>query len=325
MYVRSYRGKFVETTHQVRCVAVQADVHHKTLNIGAYGPKIKSPWRSCDKPLQVWASIEAMTDQTFSDEELAIATASHSGQDYHLSMVNKLLDRFKATHDSLLCGAEYPAHEPSRSALIESNTKPSTLHNDCSGKHALMIGACRHQAWSDQYLDPEHPLQRRIKDLVTEWTEEQCGLAVDGCGVPTFHLSVEGMARAWCRLATTMEDGHFRGEVDERGASIGWAMQKHPKLVSGDNRIDLAIANRANEPYVGKIGALGVFGVALPQRRLGIAWKVSCGDSASLAVAVPAMLEQIAPGALAPAADWPWDIVKNVMGKTVGRRLVDWE
>jgi len=148
-------------------------------------------------------------------------------------------------------------------------------------------------------------------------TGEQAGLAVDGCGVPTFHLTVAGMARAWSALAVAMADAPH----SDLGR-IGWAMAQHPDLVSGTDRIDAAIARAATESYVGKIGALGVFCIALPQRRMGIALKIESGDEGALACAVPAAIAQAAPGAIVLPDDWPWNTVHNVVGAPVGQRVV---
>ncbi len=185
-----------------------------------------------------------------------------------------------------------------------------------------MLGACHAQGWSLDYLQPEHPLQQRITALTAEWCDEQPDIAVDGCGVPTFVLSIAGMARAWGRLACVTADGHFRGTPDPRGQRIGRAICAHPWFTSGDERIDLAVSRRATEPLAGKIGAEGVFCISLPRRRTGIAIKVLSGNEDALAVAIPAVIDLAAPGALRPAATWPWEDVVNVVGRRVGTRVV---
>ena len=112
-----------------------------------------------------------------------------------------------------------------------------------------------------------------------------------------------------------------RGMQMSFGPDAMAAMLAHPWWTSGDERIDLALHRRATEPWIGKIGARGVFCVALPARGLGLALKVHDGDEDALAVAVPAVVERIAPGALAPAADWPWATIHNVAGRAVGTRV----
>ena len=323
MIIQAFRGPLLETTHTVRVVVVEADTNHTTTITHQSGPPVCSTWRSAGKPIQLWACLEAMNDPEFTDEQIAIGAASHSGQPRHIAVVNSLLDRFGATSADLRCGAEPPAHAETRTTLIKQGRQPSALHNDCSGKHAMMLGAVAHKNWPKNYLPPEHPLQQQVLSLVSQWCEEDPRMAVDGCGVPTFGLEIAGMARAWCRLATTMKDRQFRGVPDHRSARIGWAMQRHPWMVSGDNRIDLAVAQRAAEPIVGKIGAQGVFCLAVPERRMGIAIKTLCGNENALATAINHILNLRAPGSIAPTQQWPWATIRNVVGEEVGLRVVD--
>lgn len=322
MQILSLRGGFVETAHVVRAVAIRYDTDHCEQVAYESGPPGRSTWRSAGKPVQLWASLQAMDDPQLCPEDLAVGASSHSGQDGHLARIRALLDRFGAQESELRCGAEPPAHRATRESLIKASAPPLDLHNDCSGKHAFMLGACHHQGWSLAYRDPEHPLQQRIIAQTALWTQETPDLAVDGCGVPTFIVSLAGMARAWARLAVVTADGHYRGSPDPRGQRIGRAICAHPWLTSGDDRIDLAVAQRASEPFAGKIGAGGVFCISLPARRIGIAMKVLSGDEDALAVAIPAVLEQVAPGAIRSVDRWPWAEVRNVVGRRVGQRVV---
>ena len=57
-----------------------------------------------------------------------------------------------------------------------------------------------------------------------------------------------------------------------RAATLGWAMARNPWWTSGDGRLDLDIAAGARVPLVGKIGAQGIFCLAIPHLRLGLAY-----------------------------------------------------
>ncbi len=324
MHVLQLRAGLCETRHQVSAVAVSAADGPSAAPTWSTGPALSSTWRSAAKPLQLWASLQALGDPPdLTDEDLAIGASSHSGQDLHVAAVRRLLQRFGIDEGALRCGAEPPVHRSTFDALRASGGSPLPIHNDCSGKHAMMLAACKARGWPvDGYLDPVHPLQQRIVALARAWCGEVPALATDGCGVPTLWLSLTGMARAWARIAAAMADA----TVDPRLHRIGRTMAAHPRLTSGDDRIDLAIAERIDPPrpdrYLGKIGARGLFCVALPAQRIGVAVKVADGDEDALAVAVPAVLDTIAPGTLRPAPDWPWATIRNVVGRSVGRRLV---
>jgi L-asparaginase II len=325
MQVVQLRGGLVELRHPVSFAVVDAAGRL----VRGHDPDHATPWRSAAKPFQLWTALAAMeaagasentatSPRSLSDADLAIGAASHSGEPRHTARVEGLLDRFQLGAGALRCGAKRPAHAPTAEALIAAGRPPTALHNDCSGKHAMLLGACQARRWSvDGYLLPDHPLQERILRDVRRFTADRCPTATDGCGVPTFWLPVRAMARAWAQLAAAVADP----DLDPSLGRIGQAMQDHPELTSGEGRIDLAVAQRMTGPWIGKIGALGVFCFALPGLGLGGALKVHSGDEGALAAAVPRLVEAVAPGLVRPEA-WPWDEVLNVLGSPVGRRLV---
>lgn len=316
MYVLQLRGGLLETRHSVSAVALH---HGQAAPTWSTGDPAFSTWRSAAKPLQLWVSLEALGDPAgLDDQHLATGASSHSGQDRHLAQVRRILDHFGLDEALLQCGAEPPVHRPSAQALVRAGQQPLPIHSDCSGKHAFMLAACRARGWpTDSYLDPAHPLHQRVLQVARAWAGEAPALATDGCGVPTLWLSLAGMARAWARQAAAMADP----QLDPRLHRIGQAMAAHPDLTSGAGRIDLAVARRAAEPFVGKIGARGVFCIALPQRGLGVAIKVADGDEDALAVAIPAVLDHVAPGCMAPDPQWPPATMRNVAGRAVGTRV----
>jgi L-asparaginase II len=69
------------------------------------------------------------------------------------------------------------------------------------------------------------------------------------------------------------------------------------------------------------VGAEGLFCIALPERREGLAIKVHTGNADALAVAVHAVLLQHGVRLEAP---WPWATVSNVRGAIVGERRAVW-
>jgi L-asparaginase II len=180
-----------------------------------------------------------------------------------------------------------------------------------------MLLASRANDWAtEDYIHPAHPMQEAVERTVKRFVGAPHPTAIDGCGVPTFWLSMRQMATAWAHLAAAMADP----DRDPLLARIGEAMSSYPELTSGVGRIDLAVAQRATGPFVGKIGALGVFCVAWPERRIGVAIKVHSGNEDALAVAIDAIVSGFCEGALAPADRWPWHAVSNVAGRIVGQR-----
>ena len=333
MQVDQRRGGLLEATHPVSAAAVRivdpgtGPVAQSVFGLGDPCPTF---WRSAAKPFQLLAMLRALEDSghsentpftlaSLSDEDLVIGASSHSGGAEHLCRVHSLLDRIGMSPQHLRCGAESPL-DPAELTRIQRAGQPAqAIHNDCSGKHAMMLMVCKARGWqTDTYIDEAHPLQQRIADVVAEHTGVRAPHAIDGCGVPTFHLTLSQMARAWALLAHAMANP----DADPLLSRIGQAMAEHPALTSGKGRIDLAVARRATGPFVGKIGALGVFCVAWPQTHTGLAIKVHSANEDALAVAIPALIERACPGALRPQTDdWPWSVVSNVVGRHVGERV----
>jgi L-asparaginase II len=73
---------------------------------------------------------------------------------------------------------------------------------NCSGKHAAMLLTCRTAGWDTAgYLDPAHPLQAQIRELVERLTGERvAATAVDGCGAPVYAVTLAGLAKAMHRI-----------------------------------------------------------------------------------------------------------------------------
>ena len=309
--VRQRRNGLVETVHPCSAVVVSGGKPRWSV-----GPDLSTFWRSSSKPLQLLVSLEQLPDDlvdALADEDLALGAASHSGQAEHVSRVSSLLAQFGLTPEDLHCGGHWPTHDGSKKAMLAGGHGYSALHNNCSGKHAFMRAAAQARGWDPDYLPLSHSLQARNRAVIEEWGEVRTGIGVDGCGIPTFHAPLSSMARTFARLAAEMRD------PGSRAGRIGRAMAAHPWFVSGDGRLDLAVTRASTEPIAGKIGAEGLFCIAVPGRDMGIAVKCHTGQDAALAVAVRAVCDEVAPGLLAPES-WPWAVVKNVVGREVGDR-----
>lgn len=306
LHVEHRRNGLVETVHPVSARVWDAgDVRL------AWGPDVASFWRSASKPFQLWASLselEASVVAALSDRELAVGAASHNGEPGHVVLVQSLLARFGLDAGALQCGAHLPSHEPTARAT------PTALpvHNNCSGKHTFMLAASTARGWDPDYRALAHPLQASVHRRIDDLAGVRHGTGVDGCSIPTFHAPLSAQARAWGALAVAMADG------DGLLGRVGWAMHHEPWFMSGTDRLDLAVVQGASEPLAAKIGAEGLFCVALPRRRVGVAVKVHTGNPDALAVAVRAVLAELG---VRLDGEWPWACVRNVRGVAVGERV----
>jgi L-asparaginase II len=230
--------------------------------------------RSALKPMQADAMLRLGV--TLTTEQLALACASHSGEEMHLRVALDTLATNGLVESDLRNTSTRPFGAAARAAARAAGRGPSSLQQNCSGKHAAMLATCAANGWpTENYLDVDHPLQVAILHHVGRLAgEEVKHVGVDGCGAPTHAFSLHGLARAFAHLATD--------------SAVGDAMRAHPELVGGTGR-DITIWMQAVPGLIAKEGADGVMAAALPNGRA-VAYKIADGsDSARQAVMVEAM------------------------------------
>jgi L-asparaginase II len=262
--VAARRGERVESRHRAHAVAVQDG----TVIEEAGEAGLVTFMRSAAKPIQALPLTRALPE--LSEEELAIACASHLARAEQLAAVRSLLARAPASEDELECGA---VGDP-----------PAPINHNCSGKHAGMLALCRAHGWdSDGYRLPDHSCQRAMLAEVaraSDLAEDELETAVDGCGVVTFALPLERMALAFARL-----------ERLDGGDRVATAMRAHPALIRGPDGDDTNVM-RAHEGWIAKGGAEGLLCAAGP-RGLGVAVKIEDGNGRAVGPAAAAFLARL--------------------------------
>jgi L-asparaginase II len=280
----SVRSGLVETTHDGAVAVLSAD----GAVIASFGD-IDRPFflRSSAKPFQAAVSQEA--GAALDMIELAMASASHRGFPVQIALVESMLARASLDEGSLLCPHDWPS-APAAARLVAraGATSPRRVWHNCSGKHAGFLRACAAQGWPlDSYLSPEHPLQARVIELVSELGELSVQpVGVDGCGAPVLRTTARAMALLFARLA-----------AHESLATVFAAMHRYPSLVGANGEGDTEIAITLDA--VAKGGAAGCVGVALAGG-LGVAAKSWDGHNLVANLAAASALEQL--GVLGPTA-----------------------
>jgi L-asparaginase II len=103
--------------------------------------------------------------------QLVLSTASHAGTAAHVDVVRSILERADLDEASLQCPVDWPLDSASRSAA----SAPARITMNCSGKHAAFLLACVQNGWDTaSYLDPEHPLQQRIRATGPRCSRPRC-------------------------------------------------------------------------------------------------------------------------------------------------------
>ncbi len=288
------RSGFAESRHRGSVLALGPD-GTPVLSAG----QVSQPMfpRSVNKPLQAAALLRAGLD--LDGKLLALAAASHSGEDFHVAGVREILNRAGLAESALRCPPALPMDEAAQRDVLRRGGGPDRVHMNCSGKHAAMLACCVAAGWPvDSYLDPAHPVQAAIRRTLEELAGQRIEtVGVDGCGAPLFALSLTGVARALRVLVTAPP-----GTPDRRVAD---AMRAHPDWTSGSRRPERALMAAVPGLLV-KSGAEGAEGLALADGRAA-AYKIEDGASRVRPALTVAVLRRLGvpsePGAGGAALD----------------------
>lgn len=239
--------------------------------------------RSANKLMQGLAMVRA--GLPLRDELLALACASHSGEQFHVDGVLDILNAAASAPEMLQCPADYPLDPSVRDQVIAQGAVSSPLFMNCSGKHAAMLLTCAVNGWdATTYLAPDHPLQRMCRAAVEDSTDMPVDHeGVDGCGAPLMSTSLVGLARAFGRFAGPAADDNRRLIAD--------SIRANPEYLAGTTRDDCALM-RGVPGLVAKIGAEAVYAIGLGDGR-SLALKIDDGADRARIVVAAAILRDV--------------------------------
>ncbi len=280
--------------------------------------------RSAVKPLQALPLVESGAASAFglTRRELALACASHGGEPAHVEAVGAWLRRAGLDEGALECGAHPPVYADAAMALARRGARPTAPHNNCSGKHAGFLCTAVHLGEDPRgYIQPGHPVQRRVAAALAEMTGADLDAAArgcDGCGIPTYAMPLRAVARGMARMTDTVGLGAERGRA---AAAILDAMAAEPFFVGGTGTFVTECMGAAGDAVRVKAGAEGVYAAALPRLGHGLALKIEDGALRAADVAVAALLRRL--GCFGEAqeralARFLQPVVNNVAGRPVG-------
>jgi L-asparaginase II len=282
------RGGFVEGHHYGSLIALDAD---GSVALSAGLPNEPMLPRSCAKPLQAAGMLRAGLD--IDSELLAIACASHSGEDRHVDVVRRLLAHAGLDESALDNTPGMPTDSVTRRAMTRAGEGPNRIRQNCSGKHAAMLATCVAAGWPTAgYRDPSHPLQLALRATISELTGDLVTVAVvDGCGAALFAVTLSGLARAFGLLATS-------SPASPEGRCYA-AMRAFPSLVGGRGRDVTRLIDEV-PGMIAKDGAEGVYAAAMPDGRA-VAVKIDDGAERARLPVLAAGFRAL--GITAPAID----------------------
>lgn len=289
------RSGFVESRH--RGHAVVTDPGGRVV-VALGRPDGTFEPRSSLKPLQATGCLLVGAD--LDGPALAIGAGSHRGHPDHVALVAAVLAEHGFDEDDLQCPEDLPTEPWAMEDLLRGGGHARRLAMNCSGKHAAMLAACRAAGLDPgTYLDPDHPLQQRIRAVVERVTGVPvAGVGVDGCGAPLFSTTLVGLARSIGRVAAAgagteppVVDADVAGEeADQLLGRVARAMRAHPWAVSGVGADDTVVMQQL-DGVVAKGGAEGVLALGTSDGS-GVAVKVADGDNRATMPVALALLER---------------------------------
>ncbi|HEX2280907.1 MAG TPA: asparaginase [Thermomicrobiales bacterium] len=291
------RGDVVESVHrgavavidvEGRLVASAGNVDHVTY------------FRSAAKPFQAIPVIESGGAEAFgfTEREVALSCSSHDSTPEHQRGVARMLEKIGLHEDDLRCGISPIADEQEQARSVLGLVWPSQLQCECSGEHAGMLAACKQLGYPlDTYVERDHPLQRRILEIVAavlRMDEDKVILGTDGCSIPTFAAPIRRFASAYATLAcpqkSPIENDAGLVEAIDRMRD---AMVAYPVMIGNEGVLDTEIMQATGGRIVAKLGAEGLLCLAAPERGWGIAITSDDGMPRGLGPAAISTLEQL--------------------------------
>ncbi len=287
------RGAVVESRHRGGVSVVDGD-GKALLTVGDVARPVFP--RSAIKAIQALPLVEsgAADAYMFGNRELALACASHSGEEGHVETARTMLARAGITEESFECGAHWPFD---RSGLIDfasQGKKPLPVHNNCSGKHAgFLCFACHEDINTKGYVALGHKVQDAVRGAMESVTGaqhsiDQCG--TDGCSIPTYAIPLENLAHGFAKMTTGTGLGP---ECAKAARRLVDACMAEPWHVAGTNRACTEIMQTAPGRVFAKYGAEGVFALAIPEQGLGIAIKCDDGSERGVIAMANAVLAKL--------------------------------
>ena len=307
--VEVLRGETVESSHRGALAVLDAD-GAVLASLGNIDRPIFP--RSAVKLLQALPLVESGAAERLglADAELALACASHTGEDLHVRTATGMLAKAGLDAAALECGAHWPSLDTATRALAAAGREPTALHNNCSGKHSgflclacVLGGGDDLQRFARGYVQREHPVMREVTaalQAVTGFDPNTAPRATDGCSIPTYGIELRRLALAFARVGTGvgLREGHARA-----ARRLRRAIAQAPFMVAGSGRFDTRVMQQLGERVCCKVGAEGVYCAALPDRGLGVAIKIDDGNNARAAEVVMACVIELCLRLSGPAAE----------------------
>ncbi|MDQ0253090.1 L-asparaginase II [Evansella vedderi] len=212
------------------------------------------------KPIQAVPVVEtgAVDFFQFSDADLSLCCASHSGEPMHTDRALAILKSLGLEEEALQCGTLIPR-------------------------------------WQETYYKLDHPVQQRILQTVNEicdYPSEEIEIGMDGCGVPVHGLPLQALAHGYTKMTKPEEMGWAETRV-KAVKRVSDAKIAAPEMVGGTGRFCTDFIKAGKGRFFGKAGAEAVYCIGDKETGIGIALKIEDGNGRAMYPAAVEVLRQL--------------------------------
>jgi L-asparaginase II len=279
IFIQVTRGEKIESEHLVDAVVMDS----QGVRLESFGEHNRPVFpRSAIKKIQAIALVESGAYEALglTSQHLALACASHWATDEQVEILKDWMGRLNITNEDLVCGAHWPGDETAMHRLIRQNEQPTSLHNNCSGKHLGLITVAKHLgADIKSYAAWDHPVQvmlRKIFSDLSKYDIQEAPWGTDGCGIPSYCIALKEIAFA---MSAFLGGRPLSQKRWDSCLEILAAVREHPTLIAGPKTADAKVIELSDGDVIIKTGAEGVYTALVFDKGLSIV--VKCRDGAT--------------------------------------------
>lgn len=292
IFIQVTRGEKNESEHLIDAVVMDS----QGVRLESFGEHNRPVFpRSAIKKIQAIALVEsgAYEAMGLTSQHLALACASHWATDQQVEILKDWMARLNITNEDLICGAHWPGDESAMHKLIRLNEQPTSLHNNCSGKHLGLITVAKHLgADIKSYAVWDHPVQIMLRKIISDLAKydiQEAPWGTDGCGIPSYCIALKEIAFAMSAFLGGRPLSQKRWDAC---LEILAAVREHPSLIAGEKAPDAKIIELSDGDVITKTGAEGMYTALVFDKGLSIVVKCRDGSTRGARAGLYFMLER---------------------------------
>ena len=249
--------------------------------------------RSALKPIQTLNLYkDGIVDSlNLTEEQIAITTASHHAEKFHLEIISSWLKKMSINEENLSCGHDWPWNlEDKFKEKIENKNKRKIYHN-CSGKHCGHLAVCKYKNLAlENYHEKTHPLQKSLIQLIENLSDYKIkNIGVDGCTLPNPLMPLKKFALAASRLL----DDKKMNENKDVAKKIFNSCVNFPEITGGRNSANCILTKLSKKRIFFKNGAEGVFLALIPEIKSALVVKILDGAARAAETAIAGLISEL--------------------------------